>query len=393
MLSKEDYFMIQEQISRGVYRKDIAVQLGVHPRTVSRAVDRGGAPKPTRVRGCKLDPYKAAIDQLLVDNVWNAQVIWRVIQGQGYDGGISIIKGYIQPKRPLRPSKATVRFETAPGKQLQSDWGEIFTEIAGQVQKVRFTVHTLGYSRRFHFWGTDREDAEHTYEGLIRALEWLGGATGQVLIDNLKSCVITHRIGERVVFNKRFLDLADHYGFVPRACRPARAQTKGKDERMVRYIKENFFVRYRRFESFAHLNQLAEQWLREVADPRLHGTVKEVVSLRFLREQPHLLSLPPVRLDTSYREHRLVAWDGYLDVRGNRYSVPTSLCGKTVQVHITLDDRLRVLSDDALIVEHCLQPAALGWLTVPDHHRRLWEQILNVERRDLKVYEEVAQCN
>jgi len=97
--------------------------------------------------------------------------------------------------------------------------------------------------------------------------------------------VISHRIGAAVEYNPRFLELAAHYGFQPRACRPRRARTKGKDERMVRYIKENFFVRYREFENLTHLNQLAEQWLREEADQRLHGTVKEVVAERFVRER------------------------------------------------------------------------------------------------------------
>jgi len=50
------------------------------------------------------------------------------------------------------------------------------------------------------------------------------------------------------------------YGFTPRACKPYRARTKGKDERMVGYIKHNFFVHYRSFENWAHLNQLVEKW-------------------------------------------------------------------------------------------------------------------------------------
>ena len=60
----------------------------------------------------------------------------------------------------------------------------------------------------------------------------------------------------KVVLNSGFLLLDDHYGFLPRACRPRRARTKVKVERMVKYLKENFFVRYRRFDSFAHVNQL-----------------------------------------------------------------------------------------------------------------------------------------
>ena len=107
---------------------------------------------------------------------------------------------------------------------------------------------------------------------------------GEVRVDNQKAAVIAHRRGGAVQFHPRFLDLAGHYGFRPRACRPARAQTKGKDERNVGYVKHHFFVRYRAFESWAHLNQLAEQWLREEADPRVHGTVHEVVAERFTRK-------------------------------------------------------------------------------------------------------------
>src|SRR4030067_1013758 len=107
-----------------------------------------------------------------------------------------------------------------------------------------------------------------------------------------------------------FRNLAGHYGFRPRACRPYRARTKGKDERMVGYIKHNFFERYRSFESRAHLNQLAEQWLAQEAHRRVHGTVQEVVLERFEREKPHLKPLPQIRYDTSYLEYRQAAWDG-----------------------------------------------------------------------------------
>ena len=187
--------------------------------------------------------------------------------------------------------------------------------MGGERTKVHFAVNTLGYSRRFHFWCTDCEDAEHTYEGLILAFEHFGGVTDEVLVDNQKSTVIRHRISERVKYNDSFLALAKHYGFTPRACRPYRARRKGKDERMVGYVKGNFFQRYRGFESFYHVNNLARKWLEEEADPRVHATVKEVVAKRFIQEAPHLQPLPPRRFDTSYRERRWVGWDGFVDVR------------------------------------------------------------------------------
>lgn len=391
MIRKEDFAVIQALHQCGVYQKDIAEALQVHPKTVSRALQRQGAPEREREkRGSKLDAYKGRVDQLLSEGVWNAVVILREIQADGYEGGYSILLEYIQPKRSLRPGQATVRFETEPGKQLQSDWGEVRVEVAGQLRKVRFIVNELGYSRRFHFWCTDSEDAEHTYEGIIRSFEYLGGVTEEVLVDNQKSAVLEASNNGHPQFNERFVDLALCYGFTPRACRPYRARTKGKDERMVGYIKQNFFVRYRHLESWAQLNQLAEKWLRDEADLRLQGTVKEVVAERFEREKPLLKLLPQTRYDTSYFEYRQAAWDGYIEVRGNRYSVPASVAGQRVAVRIGLDGLLRIYHSESLVASHSLKSRHEGWSTHPEHRAEMWKSTLpQVEQRSLAVYEEV----
>jgi transposase len=391
MLSKEDFAVIKALKVRGVYQKDIAEQLGVHPKTVSRVLKRGAAPQGTRQRRVrKLDPYKPTVDRLLSEGVWNAVVILREIQAEGYSGGYTMLLQYIAPKRALRAGRQTVRFETKPGQQLQSDWGEITTVMAGQECRISFIVNQLGYSRRFHFWCTDSQDAEHTYEGIIRSFEYFGGTVEEVLVDNQKSAVLEHPARGMVRFNERFVDLSQHYGFTPRACRPYRARTKGKSERMVGYIKHHFFQRYREFESWVHLNQLAEQWLQEEADQRIHGTVKEIVAERFAQEAPALGPLPAQRYDTAYRETRHVGWDGYVEVRGSRYSVPGHLTGQTVTVRIGLDDTLRIYHGDELAVTHRLRPVSEGWVTVPDHHRELWRNTLQVERRSLEAYEAAA---
>lgn len=408
MLKKEDFTVIKALSKHGVYLKDIAAELGVHPKTVSRALKRGNAPQPKPPpRTSKLDPFKVQVDQLLDEGVWNGVVILREIQAKGYSGSHTILRDYIAPKRALRPSasasRATVRFETDPGHQLQSDWGEIITQIAGQPTKVYFIVNQLGYSRRFHFWYALSYDAEHTYEGLIRSFEYFGGVPQEVLVDNQKATVLVHQPahqgqGGKLVFNERFVDLGEHYGFTPRACQPYRARTKGKDERMVGYVKHHFFIRYRSFESFAQLNGTAEQWLHEEADQRVHGTVHEVVAERFQREAPslQLLPPPPQRYDTSYIEHRHVSWDSYIEIRGNRYSVPAALVGRMVLVRIGLDGRVRVYAvgqaDEVLMATHQLQSASAGWVTVAEHHHPLWQSVkAQVERRALSVYEEVAE--
>lgn len=395
MLTKETFAMIKALHERGVYQQDIAQQVGVHPKTVSRALARGTAPSVERTKpGSKLDAYKATVDRLLGEGVWNAVVIHREIQAEGYTGGITTLRMYIIPKRSLRPTRATVRFETAPGRQMQSDWGEIETTIAGVLTKVYFIPNLLGFSRRMHFWCAPSLDSEHTFEGLIRAFEYFGGVTEEVLVDNQKVAVFSHLPKEGPRFQERFLDLAGHYGFTPKACRPYRARTKGKDERAVGYIKQHFFVRYRSFENWAHLNQQAEAWLAQEADPRVHGTTNEVVLERFGREAPTLKALPALRYDTSYRETRTVSYDAFVDVRGNRYSVPAVQCGSVVAVRIGVgDERLRVFAGDVLVAEHRLQQTKGENVVVKDHHRILWEQALPVARRELADYEEASRWN
>src|SRR5690606_2716876 len=192
-----------------------------------------------------------------------------------------------------------------------------------------------------------------TYESLVRAFRYFGGVPREVLVDNQKSAVLLHRPGEELRFNEGFLQLAGHYGFAPRACRPYRARTKGKVERMVGYVKHHFFQRYRHFESLAHLNQLLEGWLTEHAGLRILSPFDQSPASRFAQEGPALQGLPPADFDTSYYDLRKVGWDGYIDVRGNRYSVPAAYCGQGVSIRIGLDDQLRVYDQgDALIACH-----------------------------------------
>lgn len=396
MLGKEDFQLIEALTRRGVYQVDIAAQLGVHPKTVRRAIQRGGAPSgKRRKRGSKLDPFKERVDELLKDDVWNAVVILREIQAMGYAGSETILRDYIKPKRELRKSRQTVRFETGPGKQMQSDWGEIWTEVGGERVKVYFCVNALGFSRRFHVWAGPSLDAEHTYESVICALEYFQGTPSEVLFDNQGPIVLEHRPPDRPRFHPRAVDLAAHYGFTLKACRPYRARTKGKTERMVGYVKHHFFVRYRSFESWAHLQQQLELWLAQEADQRVHGTVKEVVAERFERERDALQPLPPSRWDSSYLEIRQVSFDAYVDVRGNRYPVPGELCGETVTARVGLDRTLRVYHGGELVIDYRLREGSGQTIAADGVHKSLWDAVGGepVQQRSLSVYEEVGACS
>ena len=389
MLSREDFFMIKQMRHQGAYIVDIATQIGCSERTVRRYLRYPSPPaRKARLRMEKLRPFMEYIDMRLTENVWNAEVIFHEIRKMGYPGGRTTLRAYIQPKRKMRPGKKTVRFETQPGYQLQHDWGEIEAEVAGERCKINFAVNTLGYSRRLHVFAAPSQDAEHTYESLVRAFRYFGGGVKTVLVDNQKAAVLKNHNGN-VVFNAGFLQLAQHYDFQPRACRPRRARTKGKVERMVEYLKYNFFVRYTQFDNFAHVNQLLEQWLAEVADQRELRQFRQTPATRFEEEKTHLQALPTTDFDTSYFDIRHVAWDGYIEVRGNRYSVPEAWCGRPVSIRITLDDELRIYGNEQLVATHRLNNCGTGWQTVPEHHAPLWQQVSMVEHRPLSAYEEL----
>jgi len=391
MLTREDYLMISERQREGVYIKDIAAELGVHPRTVRRALKRGSEPprRPSR-RPSKLDPYKARVDEMLAEGIWNAEVIYRYIRQAGYPGRLSILRAYIRPKRRLRAPVGTVRYETAPGHQLQHDWAERFATIAGVRRKVYLAVNALGYSRGLHVVGMPRADAEHTYEAIAQAFEAFGGVTATVLVDNQKSAVLDWS-GGKPRFNPRFREMGRHYGFSPKACRPRRAQTKGKVERMVAYVAGNALAGDNpTFDSWADLNAHLRAWCETVANRRFHRELGESVDTRLARETPALTPLRRDRFDTAYRSQRVVSLDAYVSIDGVRYSVPGHLVGQRLSLRIQLDGWIE-LADLAgtVVARHHKIAGDQRVVTIAEHHAALWSQV-RVQARGLDYYAEAG---
>ncbi len=128
--------------------------------------------------------------------------------------------------------------------------------------------------------------------------------------DNARALVVYHDpVTREVQFNDRLLAFAKHWAFLPRACAPYRARTKGKDERGVGYVKHNALAG-RAFASFAALEAHLEQWVREIADVRVHGTTGEAPAVRFAREAAALKSV--ARQAAVYRHAAAAAASGLL---------------------------------------------------------------------------------
>ena len=241
-------------------------------------------------------------------------------------------------RRALRAeARATIRFETAPGEQLQIDFGQRRVEIDGVPTPVFLFVATLGHSRRVHVRAFPGERQEHWFEGMEGAFRAFGGVPEEVLLDNARALVLHHDPASReVVLNPKLHAFARHWGFRVRACAPYRARTKGKDERGVGYVKRNA-VAGRSFESFAALEAHLARWTRETADRRVHGTTGEAPMARFVRDEAAALRpLPDRGPFLAARElSRRVGADCAVEVDTNAYSVPWRLIGERVHVLVT----------------------------------------------------------
>jgi hypothetical protein len=184
----------------------------------------------------------------------------------------------------------------------------------------------------------------------IAALETIGGAPREILYDRMKTAVIGEDADGLIVYNRGLLDLARHYGFQPRACRPYRAKTKGKVERPFRYIREDFFLAGS-FRNLDDLNAQLRHWLDTVANLRVHATTQRVVNEAFAEEQPHLKPLPLAPYRAVLKLERRVSHEGMVSVSGNLYSVPDTTRRRILDVHVFADE-IRIFENGAVVAIH-----------------------------------------
>jgi hypothetical protein len=251
---------------------------------------------------------------------------------------------------------------------LQIDFGTTTVRIGEEPVVVRLFVATLGYSRRAFVAAFDHQQQSAWLEGLERTFRYFGGIPEAGLVDHARALVDEHdRTTRVVVFNDRFLAFARYWGFQPRACAPYRARTKGKDERGVGYVKRNA-IAGRTFASWAALEAHLGQWLRTVADVRVHGTTGEPPLERFQRGEAAALrpghGRPPFHWTRELT--RQVHADGCVEVDTNHYSVPWRLIGDTVTVRI-VDEQLQVTRGGLEVARHAVSTGRRQWVLDPAH--------------------------
>ena len=308
MITQEHYVKIHVLHQQGMSIRAIARKLNLSRTTVRRHLRKEYPPTYTArpVRPSKLDSYKDYIRERIgaAKPYWiPAAVLFREIQAQGYQGSASMVRAYVATLKPKVTEEPIVRFETAPGQQLQVD----FTTIKRGRQTLKAFVATLGYSRSSFVHFTTSEKQDDWLTGIEMAVAHFGGVPREILFDNAK-CIMIERdaYGDgQHRWNPALLAQAKQFGYVPKACRPYRAKTKGKVERFNRYLKESYVTPLMASLKQAGLvltpelaNAHIGPWLTEVADQRIHGTTGVKPALRLVEERLVLQPLPNIQSDS-----------------------------------------------------------------------------------------------
>ena len=207
---------IYEMKGAGRSIREIARELDVSRNTVRRYLKTPEAmrPKPRPPRGSKVDPYTEYIDRRMAEGLENCVVPHRELVARGYDGGYSILKGYVSPPRRQRQPEATLRFETAPGEQAQVDWGSLsYLSEDGKRRSLWVFVMTMGWSRACYVELVRRTDTAAFIQCHVNAFEYLGGVPRRCLYDNAKVVTLGRDEAGQVEWNRRMLDFAMRVGF------------------------------------------------------------------------------------------------------------------------------------------------------------------------------------
>jgi transposase len=226
----------------------------------------------------------------------------------GYTGSYPAFARKLRAIRPAPIRDPEIRFETDPGVQTQADWAILGPWPLGDTMvELNAMVAILGCSRapaiRF---ATDRTRTT-SFERLVHGLDDLGGVTREILTDRDPAFCMGSTSDGRAILSPEWVDLCAVLGVVPKACRPYRAQTKGKVERMVRELKESFLpwlsgqiLPLR--PTIDDYDALAQRWIDEIVLKRTHRTTGRIVGEAW-DEERSILTPIPARILAGFSSH------------------------------------------------------------------------------------------
>lgn len=339
----------------------IAKEIGVHHSTVARVLRQAGVPKdlvvaddgkPQAAPPSKLDPFVPFIlDTLATHPGLRASRLYAMCVQRGYGGGGDHFRHRIAELRPRKPAEAFLRLQTLPGEQGQCDWAHFGSVRVGRAQRKLYGfVMVLAYSRWIFLYFCFDIGMAGFIRGHVLAFAAFGGVPRTILYDNLKSAVLD-RVGDAIVFHPQLLAMAEHYRFEPRPVAPARGNQKGRVERAIRYIRDNFFAG-RSFTDLRDLNEQARQWAtQEAARRKCPGDHTLTVAQAFEAERPLLVQLPSNPFADYERKEVRVDKTPYVRFDLNDYSVPAQYVCRQLVVFAS-ETTVRITDGVRLVAEH-----------------------------------------
>jgi transposase len=354
----------------GLTAQQIARELVLDVRTVEKWLNETQyRPRRSVQRPSKLDPFKDDIVRMLERHAYTAMQIFQQIREQGFDGQYTIVKEYVRKVRPPK-HKAFLKLSFAPGECAQVDWGSYGSVNVGNTRRrLSFFVMVLCYSRMMYVEFTVSQTMEHFLGCHQNAFEYFGKVPQKIMVDNLKSAVLKRIVGQAPVFNPKYLDFANHYGFTIAACNVGKGNEKGRVESGVGYVKKNFLAGLD-IPDFAAIHPAVRHWLDTVANVRTHGETREQPVVRFENERPYLDPLPRHRFDIATVSQVRASRQFRVVVDTNRYSVPAEYAGCPLTLK-TYPDRICLYSDNKLIARHARSYDRHEDIEDPDHPRQL----------------------
>jgi transposase len=373
MTGYETYARIGALTRQGLTPAQIAADCGLDERTVRLWQGRTAyRPRRSPKRAGKLDVHRQTVARHLAEHPYSAAQLLRKLREDGYAGGYGILKTLVRQLRPPRHA-AYLPLAFAPGECAQVDWGCAGTLLVdGARRRLSFFVMVLCHSRMLYLEFTLLERQEQFLECHQNAFLRFGGVPGRVMVDNLKSAVLSHPRGMPAVYHPRYLDFAAHYGFEARACQPRRANEKGRVENAVGYVKKNFLAGLE-LTSLAAVQAAGRAWADGVANARLHAATRRRPDELFAEER--LRPLPASGVYDTGAERDAVATSLFrVHFDGNRYSVPARHAGTRVSLRAYTDRVLVYGADRRLIATHARAYGRGRDIADPDHGCELVRQ-------------------
>ena len=232
-----ELMMILDLHRQGLSITAIARRTGRDPKTVRKYIERGLEPPaygPRQVgRPSKLAPYLDYLrERVAAFPDLSAVRLTRELRERGYKGAYTAVKRFVAAIRPeSQPKPFEVRFETPPGYQAQVDFARFvttFTDEPGIIRIVWLFSMVLGHSRHIFARFVMHQDLQTLLRCHMLAFSAIGGVPIEILYDRMKTAVTGEDGDGHIIYNRSLIALGQHYGFLPRACRPYRAKTKGE---------------------------------------------------------------------------------------------------------------------------------------------------------------------